>query len=186
MERSLDRAFTRMERERKAFLDSVSHIPEDLLEQSPATGKWSIAQIVVHLVQAETSALSYLRKKLHHGGHGPVRLAGTFRLVALRCALATPVRWKAPRIISDVPHINWQDATMQWRSVRDDWRRSLEDLPPGTAAHGLFKHPVAGKLTLAQGLRFMATHVRHHHGQAMRHAGQLPGGGWRKVGSGPS
>ena len=79
-----------------------------------------------------------------------------------------PVRWRAPQIIADIPEVGWKDALARWDRIRHDWRSTLEQLPSELATHDLFKHPVAGKLTLLQGIRFMATHVQHHRKQILR------------------
>ena len=160
--------FTRLESGREGLLRRVERIPIERLEAQPKPGAWSVAQVVAHLAVAEETSLAYLRKKLHHGGHRPVTVIGALRLLTLDLALSSPVRWKAPRIIADIPPASWAEATARWTQVRAEWRNALAELPPSFASHGLFKHPVAGKLSLIQGLRFMATHVRHHSAQVER------------------
>ncbi len=165
-----------MERERTGLLNDVAGIPAELLERTPGQGAWSIAQTVVHLAMAEEGTLAYLHKKLAYGGHRTVTITGVLRLVILRIALALPIRWKAPRSIAVIPEMPWEEALARWDVVRGEWHRALEELPMGLVHHGLIKHPAVGKLSVAQGLHFMARHVRHHREQVRRTLRQIGDG----------
>ncbi len=160
--------FQHLQRERDALLAQLQPHAPDVLERVPANGGWSIAQVVVHLALAEESALAYMRKKLDHGGGQPVNFVGSIRLTLLNAALALPVRWKAPPIIATVPALPWPQAVARWEAVRTAMRDAYATLPPGLEHHALFKHPLAGRMDLVQGLRFMRRHVRHHRGQVQR------------------
>jgi uncharacterized damage-inducible protein DinB len=160
--------FQYMQQERHALLAALEGHDATQLARCPAPGAWSVAQVIAHLTMAEEGALAYLRKKLAYGGHAPPGVAGGMRLTLLRAALALPKRWKAPPMIAQVPEVDWPTALARWEAVRMDMRDTYAQLPPGVEYNALFKHPVAGRMDLVQGLRFMRSHVQHHRAQIER------------------
>lgn len=160
--------FQHLQHERLELLASLEQHPADRLARRPAPDAWSVAQVVLHLAMAEEGALAYLGKKLQYGGQAPPGLAGHLRLVLLRGALALPKRWKAPPLIATVPAVEWPTALQRWEAVRLAMRDTFAKLPPGVEQQALFKHPVAGRMDLVQGLRFMRSHAHHHRAQIDR------------------
>ena len=54
----------RFTQERDSLLDELQGLPDEKLNSQPAPDKWSINQVLNHLLMAETGSLKYLQKKL--------------------------------------------------------------------------------------------------------------------------
>ena len=162
------RQYDRFENERKTLLDQLESHGAAALAHAPGPGAWSVAQIIMHLVMVEQSSLAYLLRKRELGGSSNAGSLSGLRLALLNMTLGLPLRFKAPPVVADVPECTHAEAVAAWGAVRVELQRALTALPPAILHHGLFKHPIAGRFTPEEGLRFMSAHLRHHHGQIER------------------
>ena len=141
---------------------------------APAPGQWSAAQVVHHLVLAETGINAYLQKKLasseqlQRGG-----LRAKVRSWLLRLALRLPgFRFKTPPRAGIEPATDnlppLPELRQQWQQVRRQLEQLLNEFPGRQLNHAIFKHPRSGMLTIGQTLDFMLDHVLHHQQQLRR------------------
>lgn len=164
-------------------LQAVNQLIEDLytrlkthsheqLNRKPGPGQWSVLQIMHHLIQAETLSERYVRKKLSFNPElKPAGLANAFRLFLVRINFVLPFKYKAPPGVGDdvLPDTSTlEDTIQQWRKQRQSLSELLENLPEGYHAKALYKHPLAGKLSLVQMLDFFELHIQRHLGQIER------------------
>ncbi|MCS6838621.1 MAG: DinB family protein, partial [Bdellovibrionaceae bacterium] len=56
----------------------------------------------------------------------------------------------------------------EWQALRHEWTRFLEHFPANAHGRLVFRHPVAGRLTILQTLKFMADHLERHKEQMKR------------------
>jgi uncharacterized damage-inducible protein DinB len=160
--------FERMETDRLRILDELSRIAPERLAEQPAPDAWSVAQVITHLAMAEEKALAYLDKKMEVRKHGPVGLSAPFRLWFLNTVIRLPLKYKAPAIVADIPSTSYGVAADRWAAIRLRTRSRYQDLDEKLLGHDLYKHPIVGKFSPAQGMRFMAEHVKHHEHQIQR------------------
>jgi hypothetical protein len=161
---ALARSLARLEASRRRALGAVDGLTHAALNRAPAPGKWSALQVLQHVVTAEALTLGYVRKKMQAGAAlekaGP---ASRLRLLALQLTLALPLRFKAPTTTGDVPAESELSAL---RSRWDEVRRNLEDLvrtfPPELLDRLVFRHPYAGRMSLAHALGTLEAHLDHH------------------------
>lgn len=164
-------------------LQSVNQMIEDLysrlqahseeqLNRKPGPQQWSVLQVMHHLIQAETLSERYVRKKLSFNPElKPVGLAGAFRLFLVRINFVLPFKYKAPPGVGDgvLPDSSTlEDTIQQWRKQRQSLKELLDGLPEGYHNKALYKHPLAGKLSLVQMLDFFEFHIQRHLGQIER------------------
>jgi len=167
---ALARSLEHLEASRRRVLGTVDGVPHRALNRPPAPGKWSALQVLHHVVTAEALTQAYVRKKMQAGlaleKAGP---ASRLRLLALQVTLALPLRFKAPTTTGDVPAESELPAL---RARWDEVRRDLEDLvrafPPELLDRLVFRHPYAGRMTLAHGLGTLEAHLDHHIPQVER------------------
>lgn len=159
------------------LLDSLYHqlknYPDETLNRRPGPGQWSVLQVMQHLLLSEHLSEKYVRKKLSFGADIPdVDFSASWRMFLLRWINALPYfKFKAPKGVNDeaLPEIsNLEDVMRAWRANRQSLRELLESLPPDYARKALYKHPSAGKLSLAQMLSFFGVHFRRHQRQIQR------------------
>jgi len=165
---ALLRRFAKLEAQRTALLRTLEGVPQEHLERSPGDGKWSVAQVILHLAMAEEGLMNYIDKKRSVGGHAPVGLDAPLRLGLLTTALALPFKYKAPAVVAQVPTVGYGEACTRWEAVRARMAQTFRDIPEELIGHGLIKHPTAGKFDLVQGMRFVHWHVKHHLPQVHR------------------
>ena len=170
MDPALARSLAHLEASRRRALEAVDGVPHAALNREPVPGKWSALQVLHHVVTAEALTLGYIRKKMQAGAAletaGP---ASRLRLLALQVTLALPMRVKAPTTAGDVP------TESELRALRARWdevRRSLDELvrsfPPELEDRLVFRHPYAGRMTLAHALGTLEAHLDHHIPQVER------------------
>ncbi|MBC8084096.1 MAG: DinB family protein [Hymenobacter sp.] len=145
----------------------------DKTHQAPAAGQWSAAQVVHHLLIAETGINHYIEKKLR--GTEELQKAGLshrLKSLLLRVLLRVPgFRFKAPPRLKELT----PDQVAPLPQLRQEWdagRRCLErilnEYPDQLLNRAIFKHPRSGMLTIYQTLDFMVDHILHHQRQLER------------------
>lgn len=153
-------------RARTDLLADVRPLDPVQVRFAPSPGRWSIAQVVEHLTLAEELALRGLRSP------HPVADRGSAALASLRLALvkgvlgSRVVRVDAPsRALLPTGTAALDALERRWLEAGAGIEAFLRDLPPARRGERLFRHPVAGWLSLGQMLDFLAFHVRHHRRQ---------------------
>lgn len=166
MNRALRKVFDTLEIEKENLLKRVSELSEEKLNCSIKPGKWSINQILSHVMEAERFSIQYMKKKslgidqLQNSG-----LKEEMKSIILILSQRIPfLKYKAPRVISEssVESISLQEIKTQWSGVRSEMKNLLEDLEEKNIRKKIYKHPVAGYLNARQGVSFLREHLLHH------------------------
>jgi uncharacterized damage-inducible protein DinB len=167
---ALQRRFDRLEAGRRALLDSLAGLDEERLRRQPGEGRWSIIQVLGHLTLAEEATLAYLRKKMQDPSSIPAAgFTSLARLVIVAAVLRSPLRRQAPALTADPPASrSLSEARRHWDRVRADWAAFLQSFPPDLLGRAVFRHPFAGRMSIAHTLGFMNEHLRHHAKQIER------------------
>ncbi len=136
-------------------------------------GGWSAMQCLHHLMLAEAFSAQYIRKKLQAA---PSELPKKgfrewFNSKKLSLFMRLPIKIKAPTYIDteQLPaHSELAPTLAAWRAQRQSLRQYLESLDEAVFDLEIFKHPIAGKLTLGSMLGFFNEHLLRHQAQAVR------------------
>jgi uncharacterized damage-inducible protein DinB len=160
----------RLEAQRSALLESLAGLEEQRLRRPSRPGGWSILEILGHLRLVEQGSLAYLRKKLQDPAAIPrADFRSALRLGLIAAVLRSPLRLKAPERVARPPaDTTFAEARREWDEVRRGWRDLVEGFPPELVGRAVYRHPFAGRLTLAHTLGFLAEHFRHHRRQIDR------------------
>jgi hypothetical protein len=166
----LQRNFERLQNDTKLLLKEVSALSSVTYHHRPNDGKWSISQILTHLLTSERLSLSYMKKK----SLGIENLENTgvleqIKFFILKISQRIPFKYKAPRgVIDQTPApLSYGDLVRQWEVLRLDLHQFLSGIPEGNIRKKIFKHPRVGMLDANQGLQFLAEHLHHHKPQIM-------------------
>lgn len=164
MEAALQRAFERLESSRAALLARAGQHDAEALDRPPRPGAWSAGQVLQHLLASETLTLGYIQKKMQAGTSLPrAGVVSRLRLLALRAALASPLRFRAPRATAAVAErVDLAALCAQWDETRAGWRRLLDRFPPELRGKAVFRHPFVGLLGIEDTLGFLQAHLDHH------------------------
>lgn len=163
-----DGELQRLERQRAALLEHVGRYTEQEQAFRPAPGRWSVADVVQHLVLVEERMLVHGRSQAS-ASPGRVRLRARVRLWLVLRVLARDVRIRAPTelVVPQMP-IPVSRLGPRWEAVRADLGAYVAQFRDGTRHAPAFRHPRCGWITAAGGLRFLEAHIGHHFRQIER------------------
>lgn len=158
------KSFNKLERQREQMFKMIKNVSDDVYRNSP-NGKWSIAQIVIHLLTSERLSIGYMKKKSL--GMESLKNSGikqTMVSVILKISQRIPVRYKAPgAIVENTPEaLALEEIVHKWDRARADLKQFLEEIPENYSRRLIFRHPIAGMLNAEQALKFMYEHINHH------------------------
>ena len=142
----------------------IKNFPEDIYKTAP-TGKWSIAQILTHLLTSERLSVVYMKKKAL--GIESLSDSGIMQYVLstlLKISQRIPFRYKAPKaIIDNTPEtLTLSELISSWEKSRENLKTFLETIDDKHIKRVIFKHPVGGRLDARQAMEFMYEHINHH------------------------
>jgi uncharacterized damage-inducible protein DinB len=162
--------FEKLETEREQILQTIESLTEEHYGTS-LNSRWSISQILTHLITSERLALRYMKKK----SLGIAQLPNSgwiepMKLVLLRASQRLPLRYKAPQTIIDhtPAALTLAETKQQWPTSRLELQQFLESIDEKNVHKLIFKHPIAGKLNVIQGVAFLREHQLHHLPQIKR------------------
>lgn len=159
--------FDAIEKSRRDLYGRLDHLNENEIIFKLAPNKWSITQIIFHLVKSEQ--LTFIgfsrnvekRENLKNSG-----IAGYARYIALSIALKSHFKFKAPALVSNMPEkYDIQELKNKWNTIRSNFGKTLEEFPETLENKEIFKHPIAGWLNAGQMLDFLNDHFDHHNRQ---------------------
>lgn len=145
----------------------------DRAHQPPGPAQWSAAQVVQHLVVAETGIGQYVEKKLlQEEGLVKTGFLTYLRAGLLRGALRLPfLRFKVPARLAAITPAEappLPQLRAEWEQLRRQLERILNEFPSKLLNRAIFHHPRSGMLNIYQTLDFMLDHVLHHQRQVER------------------
>lgn len=155
----------KIDQQRRALLDRLRGLPEESLSARPIPDKWSIIEILEHLVLSE--------RDVFHGLPEPSELTSQKRTPKDRVAywivltvlgLRIPVKAPSPKAIP-AGRTSFAELRRQW-DYNYEWLESfVKELPAESLNEACFSHPIAGPLTLEQALRMGRIHLALHTSQ---------------------
>lgn len=151
---------------RADLLADVGRLDPVQVRFAPGPGRWSIAQVIEHLVLAEELTLRGLRSPRPAADRG-LAVAATLRLALVKAVLRSRVlRVRTPaRGLDPEGTATLDSLERRWAEAAAGLEGFLRDLPPARRAERLCRHAAAGWLTPGQMLDFLVLHLRHHHRQ---------------------
>ena len=164
MDARIQSQFDALERDKAAFMGELEQHSVAQLAFQPAPRGWSMLEVGQHLIIVESALV---------GSSGGVQLGPlTWRLnlilglitVSFRAGLRVPTL--PPAVPKERRPLN--DVQADWSDARNTLSALLEPLEATALERTTFVHPVAGSISLGQGLECMRTHIAHHRPQLER------------------
>lgn len=172
MTSSTSRRLEQMGEKLEALLNDLSKYDNEKLNTTPADGGWSPLQVMHHLIISENLSLKYVQKKLSFNPElKAVGLSAKWRTFLLKNYLKTPIKFKAPKMVSTeaMPTVSdFQEMAARWKNSRKELKIYLESLPQELDNKAIYKHPVAGRLGLDGMVLFFDIHFDRHRKQIDR------------------
>ena len=164
MNSKLNSLFISLEEDRKKLLASVKALSTEKQQHAPE-GKWSIQQILAHLIAAEKLSIMYLHKKML--GIKEVEDTGVLeeiKMIVLQLSQRLPLKFKAPRaVVENTPsYATFEELTADWDKTRAELKTLLEKFEDSQIRKKIYKHIRAGRLNIQHTLMFFREHIIHH------------------------
>jgi len=166
MNSKLQFPFDELERDRKTLFQKLSNISSEKLNSNPIAEKWSINQILIHLLTSEQLTLTYLKKKSlgidQLANSGPIE---SVKMALLKISQRLPlIKYKAPKVlVENTPSpIPLPELIARWNLSRQELKNFLETIHDRNLHKLIYKHPIAGRFDVVQSLTFLREHFHHH------------------------
>lgn len=172
----LKERFEPLQAELKELTDYMDSLPEDRRYKSPE-GSWNAVQIFYHLKESEKGTAGYLGKKIQapksevsSGG-----LSSKLRSKLLSKSLRNhKMKFKAPAVFSDMPSKpDYETVRREYMEARKNLEAVLEEFETDMLGKAYFKHPVAGRITIVQTLKFLTDHFERHREQIYERSAKI-------------
>ncbi len=153
----------------KALLEELKVFSDETLNDRPDEETWSVLQVMQHLKVSENLSMKYVQKKLSFKPKlKRAFLLSPMRLQLLKLYLNSPLKYKAPKVVdtpSFPPDSTFWEVAKQWSQQRQELAEFLQSLPPEMFKKAIYKHPIAGRLSLYGMLDFFQLHFNRHRKQ---------------------
>jgi len=133
MNPQIESRLKKMDNDLTKLFEELKDYSEKSLNKKPSEGKWSVMQIMHHLILSEGGSIGYVKKKLSF--NPTLEKAGAKaawnRFVVVNY-LKLPIKVKAPEGIggTNLPeHSNFWETAKLWKQQREELKEYLSSLP---------------------------------------------------------
>ncbi len=164
MNTRLAQLFNALENQRADLLRLVNDISPEAANKS-RQGKWSIAQVLSHLIASEQLSIRYLNKKILGIDIAPkTGIIEELKMIVLKISQRLPFKFKAPKVVVENTPVyeRVEQLAEAWNQTRADLKTVLEKFQDNQINRKVYKHPFAGMLNIQQTLKFFQEHITHH------------------------
>ena len=172
MNQQATRLLDRLDAETKDLMTFLNRYDHQALNSNPKPAVFSALQNCEHVMGSERKSQEYLVKKLSFNPElKNAGLASSLRFAVYRAGASLPIKFKAPEFIAqeNLPaESEFYEVVKRWTRQREELRTFLGSLPEELWKKELFKHPIAGKMTLVNMLKFLLDHFQRHRKQIKR------------------
>lgn len=152
----------RIEQVRSSLIEKVKHLDNEQLTLAPSEGKWSILQIIEHLVLAERDVLgnpSIIERRKPYQQNWKNVFGYYIVIGILRSIIKVPVptRSMIPRGKKSL-----EELIADWDENHAALKTHLKLEAEGKRNGVYFKHPVSGPVTTKQALTMLEVHLNRH------------------------
>jgi hypothetical protein len=133
--------------------------------------KWSINQIIAHLISAEQLSIKYMSKKmLGIDRAGDTGFYEELKMLLLQISQRLPFKFKAPKMVIENtrPDLNITGLIEQWDLVRAELKALLEKMEDHQIKREVYRHLALGLFNIQHAVKFFGEHVAHHTPQIRR------------------
>jgi DinB superfamily len=158
--------FLILEEKRNELYNLLDKLDEKRLDRKPAENKWSVTQIVFHLVKAEQLSVISINKEMKNTNQQKTGLSALLRASLLKYSLKSPLKFKAPPILGKMPDTyDINELKTKWATIRNKLNIALDEVNEEAGNKYIFTHPYAGRLNIHQTMDFLVEHFNHHYRQ---------------------
>ena len=154
---------------KEIIIGTVDRYSDDEQRKSPNGTGWSMNQVIEHLVISEAGILKFFQKYNPYETSRKTSWKYSLKSISLNLWLNSPFKASIPDDgLAPSGETDFETLVTQWGLVRDDLEEIIINFPKDKMGFTVFKHPLAGPLTMAQTLKFMSLHIRRHTKQVLK------------------
>lgn len=170
MKNEFNKRFDQLEKKREHLFSELKNHSEKIINKKPAPDKWSVAEVMMHLIKGEEASLMFMQKKAADTSKANTSgMIHRLKYALLNIAFHLPLKFKAPGIIlPKTEFISLQELEKKWKDIRKRIRQLTDQLPEADFKKELWLHPNTGKMDLLQMIRFTTMHFDRHREQIDR------------------
>ena len=139
--------FQSLEYQKEYLFSMMSNVTDDQANNNVEPDGWSLAQTLYHLYLVEQKTFEDISKRIKSSFEAkPVSAKEKFRHYLLKLFLRLPIKFKAPRAVSeDIPNnIDIIKLKEEWKNLREAFKLLLSVQSDEQLQLRLFKHPRVG------------------------------------------
>ncbi|MFK7932095.1 MAG: DinB family protein [Saprospiraceae bacterium] len=171
MNRTIEKRLDRMDTNLRLLFKDLETYTEDKLNEQPEADKWSVFQVLHHMIKVERGSMGYVNKKLSYNPElKKAGFATSFRSMAAGAFTAIPIKIKAPAVVAaNLPtDSSFWEVVKLYKETRGELRTFFANIPDDVLNKEVYKHPIAGRMTLFGMLSFLDAHFNRHRKQIKR------------------
>lgn len=153
-----------LEAQRIHLIHRCASLELSTLHHSRAEGKWSVIQVLEHIVLSEEASVSYVFNKTQDlSSLKGISIKSRVYFIFMKLALKLNMKYKAPKLVNPLysESSSLEDLIPRWEATRARLE-DLSKLSPNILDKGILKHPYIGYLNFSQMLGFFSSHYAHH------------------------
>ena len=159
----LQKRFDALETSRHSLCTILDSLNVEEIRFQPQDGKWSIVEVLQHVIWAEEGAYRYMMKKNQAESLPKAGIGASLRALTLKIALKLPIKYQAPeQAATPDPAAAYAEIKSKWEDARKNLQAFLDALPPERLDVVIFRHPFAGYFNIHHTLTFFEEHFQHH------------------------
>lgn len=165
MNQTLKHHFDTIEAQRQTLIKRLVNLSEESFNRQPAPDKWSIHQILAHIITGEKMTVQYIQKKiLGIDTSGNTGILEEIKMVVLKISQRLPLKFKAPGVVVErtTTYTSKEALIDEWNKTRAEFGALLEKIEDNQLRRKIYKHVVAGRLNIIHATLFLKEHVTHH------------------------
>lgn len=165
----LKMALRKMKNDRTTMFDHLKSLDPESLTIPESDDRWSVNQVLGHLLISENGMEQYIRKKMQSDHLGGSAVAAKLRSLLVIVLMRSPIKVKAPPGVGNPSSdLSFSDLLIEFEESMVRWSELLEEFPDKHLEKPIFKHPLVGRLTMKGTLSFIESHHLLHYRQIDR------------------
>lgn len=164
MNKKLYNKFNQLEDLKNQVLKMIESIKKENLYAKSTEEKWSVVQILNHILESETGTTKYIRKKLKTpDALKAINFKSKLKGSLLMLALKSSFKFKAPKVLGEPSNETpIEELLEKWNNTRTFLKQTIQNFPEELLEKQIFKHPKSGHMNIFQTLDFLNNHLNHH------------------------
>lgn len=150
--------------ETDALFAKLAVHPPEMLTKKPAPDVWSPVEVLYHLYLTERASMLGVQQFIKSGKKTDIVNVWTdLRIYKLLLGNYLPLKVKAPKAVATMPEdLSITQVQADWKAFRQSFEAWLQTLSAEAFEQTVFRHPLAGNLSLARMIQFFSIHLARH------------------------